>query len=190
MLGLNAQGRSARRQDRVACRDWARRFSEPENPEGSAPAGWTAAEFYLLTWGERKLIASSLENYRKWTGRKNQTFAIRDLSHSESLRITGQTQRFDDTEQNALQHAIWNKEMVRAWGLGDAKAWADAHEDLGRALSAKEAKQRDMDFHNNAIGRQFANSSGFNGSGTADVLNGRSGLCWISGPGASSYCSP
>jgi hypothetical protein len=80
--------------------------------------------------------------------------------------------------------------MVRAWGLGDAKAWADAHEDLGRALSAKEAKQRDMDFHNNAIGRQFANSSGFNGSGTADVLNGRSGLCWISGPGASSYCSP
>lgn len=104
------------------------------------------------------------------------------------MRVTGTTDRVDNTRQNAFQHAIWSASMKRAYGSSDALAWTSAHEDLGRQLNATEILQRDMDLHNNAIGLSQAGSSGVNGSAEADVMAGAGGLCWLVGNGASTTC--
>ena len=78
--------------------------------------------------------------------------------------------------------------MTRAFGFTDAKAWADAHEDLGRPLNVNETRAKNMDLHNNAVGRNAAGSSGPNGSGKADVLLNKQALCWIKGLKASASC--
>jgi hypothetical protein len=121
----------------------------------------------------------------KWWNRRHQMRAFVDYAYATSMEIMGWNARVDDTEQNALQHAIWNASMARAWGLADAKAWADAHEDLGRALTAVEVLKKNMDLANNHVGRSSANSSGYvSGSAKEDVLGYRGQLCWLLGAGA------
>jgi hypothetical protein len=58
---------------------------------------------------------------------------------------------------DAFRHTYWNALMVRAVGATHAKLWADAHENGyadNRATPANRV-QSDMDFHNNAQGRQI-----------------------------------
>ena len=154
----------------------------------TVPDGWDAADWAGLTPGEKRLVFSSWENFKKWKARYQQMKDIRAAAWAGSLDIMELQERDDNSQQNAYQHAIWNADMTRAFGFTDAKAWADAHEDLGRPLNVNETRAKNMDLHNNAVGRNAAGSSGPNGSGKADVLLNKQALCWIKGLKASASC--
>ena len=147
----------------------------------TVPDGWDAADWAGLTPGEKRLVFSSWENFKKWKARYQQMKDIRAAAWAGSLDIMKLAERDDDSQQNAYQHAIWNADMTRAFGFTDAKAWADAHEDIGRPLNVNETRAKNMDLHNNAVGRNAAGSSGASGSGKEDVRLFAQTLCWIKG---------
>lgn len=151
------------------------------------PNGWDASDYDNLTRGEKRLVWS---DPIKWYGRRGSMTFIRDQAYALSLDYTQTTVRADGTRQNAYQHAIWSALMSRAYGFNDAKAWTDAHEDLGWELSEQEIRARDMDLHNNAIGLAFAGTTGSSGSALQDVIEAESGLCWLIGTDSTSSCTP
>jgi hypothetical protein len=153
------------------------------------PPGFPAAEWPTLTWGEKKLVASQPH---VWIPRWDEMKASRDFSFAQSMALTGTTTREDDTRQNAFQHAIWGADLARRFGIADAKAWTDAHEDHGKSLNVAETRQRDMDLRNNAVGiyNSFSSGPAPSGSAALDVANNAIGLCWLLGVGSSSSCGP
>lgn len=153
--------------------------------EPAAPDPWTADEFGRLTAGEKALVR---RDRLKWWSRVFEMRNLRDSAYVQSMRAAGVEVMTDDSHQNAYQHAIWAASMKRAYGHADALAWTNAHEDLGRTLTASELRTRSMDLYNNAVGLSRAGSSGPNGSAEADVLPGAGQLCWLVGTGASATC--
>jgi hypothetical protein len=88
--------------------------------------------------------------------------------------------------ENAFQHAFWNALM--AWGRGEslAKEEADAHEDFPN----NPPRERDMDLHNNAIGRPIGSGTS-QWSGWPQIADAVFHACieqhkcvWLTGPGA------
>jgi hypothetical protein len=87
-----------------------------------------------------------------------------------TARFDGRSVREED-EVNAVRHALWNALMVKqafdnpvtqtanilgnrlGEAVGKAKEFADAHEDNPKNTVAV---SRNMDFHNNEVGRQVA----------------------------------
>jgi len=51
---------------------------------------------------------------------------------------------------DAVRHCVWNCEMSRCLGASGAKRWGDAHE-----LNQGPEDERDMDLHNNDVGRRL-----------------------------------
>jgi hypothetical protein len=75
--------------------------------------------------------------------------------------------------------------MAREWGTRDARAWSNAHEYTGQALTSGAR----MDLYNNAVGLSSVWASGTNGSAAEDVVvAGLASLCWLVGEGNSATC--
>jgi hypothetical protein len=56
---------------------------------------------------------------------------------------------------DAVRHCVWNCEMARRNSKQCAKKWGDAHEPKS-CKNKKEQEEKDMDQHNNAVGRDLA----------------------------------
>ena len=57
-----------------------------------------------------------------------------------------------NNEADAYRHALWNFLMARKFGKEQAEKWANAHEEF----SDNPDKEKEMDLHNNQIGRNLA----------------------------------
>lgn len=60
-----------------------------------------------------------------------------------------------NNEKDAFRHSLWNAIMTLSIGYNDAKAFADAHE-YGSPSQVQGGVGQQMDFHNNAVGRNVA----------------------------------
>lgn len=145
------------------------------------PAGWPREIWDRLTVGEKALV---LTNPLKWTvWRYIGMSSMKTEAEIESLLAVlkdPRDRRCDDGEQNAFQHAIWSAALARRYGPDDARAWTEAHEDLGRQLTPAEYASRQMDIQNNELGISAAFGSGPNGTARQDVQLRSAELFWIS----------
>lgn len=67
-------------------------------------------------------------------------------------RIYGRQNDIDGTQVNAFRHAMWNAVMTDTIGEKKAKKFADAHEEFPN----NPVEHKDMDLHNNKLGREIA----------------------------------
>lgn len=114
------------------------------DPDDQAPEGITDAEWQLLNPAEKQLCKSS--PIQCWNVMRAANFA-RDWAAIESAEGA------HNGLQDALRHAMWNADMTKRMGAGNAQTWADAHE----AYSTSSNETR-MDLWNNQWGRWAANN--------------------------------
>lgn len=62
-----------------------------------------------------------------------------------------------NNEKDAFRHSYWNAVMTLSIGYAAAQAFADAHE-KGSPTQVQGGVGQQMDFHNNAVGRNVANN--------------------------------
>ena len=67
-------------------------------------------------------------------------------------KVYGSENDVDGTQVNAYRHAMWNAVMTDKIGEDKAKQFADAHEDFPN----NPVEHKEMDLHNNALGRGIA----------------------------------
>jgi hypothetical protein len=84
-------------------------------------------------------------------------FVARDFQSAANKALAEAQSRFPadqlhNGQGDAFRHAYWNALMTRAHGSSLAKEFADAHE----TNPNQPANEKEMDLHNNEVGRQIA----------------------------------
>ena len=106
---------------------------------------------------------NSLTNDEKKFVKANPVVAAGFLVHAEqavedTISRFSEQDRKDGTRGNAFQHAFWNA-LMSSWRPEYAEEFATAHENYPRDVNdARQNTFRNMDLHNNSVGR----SIGFN----------------------------
>lgn len=128
------------------------------------PAGYTPGRdaWNELTLAERRFIKAHLAAAI--------SFAIaRQDALGETARNFIPEARLDGRMGNAFQHAFWSALMTSAQGAALAEEFGNAHEARPTTGPVQETL-RDMDYYNNAVGRQVALE---NAGATKDQLSSK-----------------
>ena len=116
-------------------------------PQGYIPG---RAVWDKLTPAEKEFVIRKTDVAIAFNNEKNNAV----FETERRFPATDLEQKDDGNYANAYLHALWSTYMAWAQGAALAEEFGNAHE--AYTATGREALFRDMDLHNNAVGRQIA----------------------------------